>query len=357
MSIKTKVDYIIVGQGLAGSCMALQLIGRGKKIVVFDEPEKNRASSVAAGLFNPVTGKRLAKSWNADKIFSCLFQFYSDAEKLLNEKFFYPMPIYCPFVSVEEQNEWMSISPDDSLSVFIEKVFTQSTFKQTHDPFGGFLIRQSGYVDVRLFMASVRKFLKDSFHQEHFDATKVEVHYNEIEYENICADAIIFCDGMNAKSNPFFTDLPVIPLKGETLSITLSENPEAIFNRGVYLVPDIKNNSFKVGATYQPNDSLQGITENARVELEDKLNKLTTISFQIIEQDWGIRPSTRDRKPIIGSHLQHKNVLAFNGLGTKGVSLSPYFSNVIADWLEGKTEIPREVNIKRFKTLYSKFSI
>ena len=325
--------------------------------MVFDEPEKNRASSVAAGLFNPVTGKRLVKSWNADKIFSYLFQFYSDAEKLLNENFFHPMPIYCPFVSVEEQNEWMSISSEDSLSVFIEKIFTQPTFKQTNNEFGGFLIRQSGYVDVNLFMISVRKFLKDSFRQQNFDANKVEVHANEIHYENIHADAIIFCDGMKAKSNPFFAELPVIPLKGETLSVKLNENPEAIFNRGVYLVPDLKSNSFKVGATYQPNDSVQGTTANARAELEDKLNKLTNIPFQIIEQDWGIRPSTRDRRPIVGHHPQHKNILTFNGLGTKGVSLSPYFSNVIADWLEGKIEIPREVNIERFKALYSKLSL
>src|SRR5258708_21923737 len=92
--IKIKVDHIIVGQGLAGSCLAIQLLNRGKKIMVFDEPEKNRASKVAAGLFNPVTGKRMTKSWKADEIFPCLFQFYSEAEKLLSNKFFHLLPIY-----------------------------------------------------------------------------------------------------------------------------------------------------------------------------------------------------------------------------------------------------------------------
>src|SRR5258706_5849421 len=84
--IKIKVDHIIVGQGLAGSCLAIQLLNRGKKLVVFDEPEKNRASTVAAGLFNPITGKRMTKSWMADEIFTYLFQFYSAVATFLNKK-------------------------------------------------------------------------------------------------------------------------------------------------------------------------------------------------------------------------------------------------------------------------------
>src|SRR6478736_7266149 len=107
MSSTRKIDYIIIGQGLAGSCLALQLINRGKSVFVFDEPEKNRASLIAAGLFNPVTGKLMAKTWKADRLFSYLHSFYSEAEKLLNCRFYYPFPLYRPFISVEEQNEWM----------------------------------------------------------------------------------------------------------------------------------------------------------------------------------------------------------------------------------------------------------
>jgi glycine/D-amino acid oxidase-like deaminating enzyme len=74
----------------------------------------------------------------------------------------------------------------------------------------------------------------------------------------------------------------------------------------------------------------------------------------VVAQEWGIRPTTIDRRPIIGCHPLYKNLVIFNGLGTKGVSLAPYFSAQVAQWLEGKGEILKEVNIKRFNALYSK---
>ncbi|MBI1768952.1 MAG: FAD-binding oxidoreductase [Bacteroidetes bacterium] len=358
MPIKTKVDHIIVGQGLAGSCLAIQLLNRGKKIVTFDEPGKNRASKVAAGLFNPITGKRMTKSWKADEIFPYLIQFYSDTERLLSKKFFHPLPIYRPFVSVEEQNEWMALSAAEGVKNFIDKVFTGSVYDQTNDLFGGILTTQSGYLDVSSFMLAVCSSLKKEnvYRENNFDFSRLKVSIATIEYEDTEASSIIFCDGVRANNNPFFDWLPVRPLKGETLSVSMDEKPGAIFNRGVYLVPTDQDNSFTVGATYQPNDSSEMTSTMARNELEEKLRALVKIPFTVNHQNWGIRPTTPDRRPILGPHPIHKNIIAFNGMGTKGVSLAPYFSGQLADWLEGKTEIQNEVNIERFKALYSRLS-
>jgi glycine/D-amino acid oxidase-like deaminating enzyme len=145
-------------------------------------------------------------------------------------------------------------------------------------------------------------------------------------------------------------------LKGETLTISLNEKPKAIFNRGVYIVPTQKDNLYTVGATYQPKDVTPGLTMEAKAELEEKLKALIKIPYRVDHQNWGIRPTTPDRRPMLGAHPAHKNVNIFNGLGTKGVSLAPYFSGVLADWIEGNSEIPWEVNIERFKALYSSLS-
>ncbi len=364
MPIKTKVDHIIVGQGLGGSCLAIQLLNRGKKILVFDEPGKNRASAIAAGLFNPITGKRMSKSWKAKEIFSYLFQFYKNAEELLDQIFFHPQPIYRPFVSVEEQNEWMALSEDEAVKDFIEKIFVRSAFNQASDPFGGILIAHSGYLDVNSFLKAVRGLLMNdkSFDESHFDFDNLIIDSDKIKYSNsrigiIEASSIIFCDGIGANKNPLLHWLPIRPLKGETLSVSLIEKPEVIFNRGVYLVPTQKNNSFTVGATYQPSDSSEDITLEAKMELEEKLKALIKIPFQIDHQNWGIRPTTPDRRPVMGAHPVFKNVIIFNGLGTKGVSLAPYFSSVLAGWMDGNSEIPREVNMDRFKALYSSLSL
>src|SRR5690606_2397630 len=109
-----EVDYIIVGQGLAGSAVAIQLLKHHKRIVVFDDPTANVSSRIAAGLFNPVTGKKMARTWLADELFPYLATYYREVEALTGSRFFYPMPIYRPFISVEEQNEWMARSVDSA---------------------------------------------------------------------------------------------------------------------------------------------------------------------------------------------------------------------------------------------------
>jgi len=356
--IAKKVDHIIVGQGLAGSCLALELLERGKKIFVFDEPEKNRASAVAAGLFNPITGKRMTKSWRAEKLFPALFRYYKDAEKILEKKFFHEIPIYRPFISVEEQNEWMAQSENPSIKPFIKKIFASAAYEQAINLFGGILIDQSGYLDVNLFMDSVRTYLKkaDAYSDSSFDTTQIEVNDESVAYKDLAAASIIFCEGVNATGNPFFNWLPIRPLKGETLTVSMGQIPAVIFNRGVYLVPTSQDKSFIVGATYQANDDAEGISVEAKTELEGKLKELIKMEYHLTHQNWGIRPTTPDRKPILGAHPLHKNLVVFNGLGTKGVSLAPYFSEQLADWMEGKTEIQNEVNIQRFKALYSKLS-
>lgn len=357
--INTVYDHILVGQGLAGSCLALQLMKRGKKILVYDQPQDNRASAIAAGLFNPITGRFLKQSWMAEKIFPQLLQFYKEAEVLLRQRFFYPMPIYRPFTSIEEQNEWMAASEKKLLQPFIEKIHTSSLpDQQVHDPFGGVVTRHSGYLDTKGFINGVRDFLttREAYRENIFDPERLSIHPGEINYKSHAAANIIFCEGVGSMANRFFNWVPIRPLKGETLTVLLKEQPEVIFNRGVYIVPTQTKHEYLVGATYTPADTSREITQSGRAALEEKLNELITTPFTVNHHNWGIRPTTLDRRPILGRHPEFKNLIIFNGLGTKGVSLAPYFSGVLSDWLAGQGEIPFEVNIERFKSLYSKFS-
>ena len=138
MNSQTSVDYIIVGQGLAGSCLALQLLKENKRIVVIDEPDEHSATQVAAGLFNPVTGRIMTKTWKADLLFPYLHEFYREAERLTGESFFHPMPLYRPFLSIEEQNEWMGKSAHASLEKYIDAVQTHEVHPgMVKNPHGG----------------------------------------------------------------------------------------------------------------------------------------------------------------------------------------------------------------------------
>lgn len=341
-------DYIIVGQGLAGSCLALQLIKQKKRILIIDVYTENTATQVAAGLFNPITGRNMLKTWKADELFPYLHTFYKEAERITGKKFFNPMPLYRPFISVEEQNEWMGKSLNAELAAYIDTVHTapvQSSLVK--NDFGGLTLKQCGYLDTVTFTQAVRNYIQQ--HGEVIEDSFVEnalaIQADYVEYKNYRASKIIFCQGIEALNSKLFSWLPIRPLKGETLTIQTQTEVSVIYNRGVYVVPG----RWRVGATYQKNDTTPAVSEGARTELVDKLNELISFPYEITAQTWGMRPTTPDRKPIVGSHPQHARAIFFNGLGTKGVSLAPYFSNVLAAWLENNVPINKEVDIERYK--------
>lgn len=347
------VDYLIVGQGLAGSCVALQLLFRNKRVLVIDRVREHAATRVAAGLFNPVTGRQMTKTWMADALFPYLHSFYAKAEIFLQSKFFFSMPLYRPFVSIEEQNEWMGRSSDTDYSAYVEAIHTGPFFmQQVKNPLGGLLLKQCGYVDTTVFTSALRVHLKknSALLDEDFQEHELKIEDNTVTYRDWRAGKIIFCTGEIVKESSFFSWLPIRPLKGETLTITTNEPVDVIYNRGVYVVPHL----WKVGATYNSHDASPFITEAGRLELTEKLNDLITFPHSIVNQQWGFRPTTPDRRPILGRHPAFEQIVIFNGLGTKGVSLAPYFSDELTRWMENGHPLDQSVDINRYKSLFSK---
>jgi glycine oxidase len=348
-----KCDYIIVGQGLAGSSLAIQLIRANKKVIVFDDAAANNSSRIAAGLFNPITGQNLVKTWLADTIFPYLHTFYRSIEAETGLKFLHTLPLYRPFSTIEEQNEWMGRSADPAYDDYLQKIHTQSLFAEVNDSTGGLVLRNCGFVDTTKFIQATRIQIEQhgTLINEVLNPDEVKVFSDKIVYREIEASRIIFCSGTH--KNKWFDWLPVRGLKGETLTIRNNFNHKIVLNRGVYMIPGDQPFVWRVGATYNFHDRADGPTEKGKLQLVQKLRELITIPFEIISYEWGFRPTTIDRRPILGSHPQTDRVVIFNGLGTKGISLAPYFSEVLFHWLENKGSIHKEVDIERFKSVYS----
>ena len=342
-------DYLIVGQGLAGSSLAARLMGMGRKVKVIDDGQ-NISSWVAAGVFNPITGRRLVKTWKANTLFPSLLEFYQELEDSMGSQFLYERPVYRIFKTIEQQNEWMGKSSDPDYQMFIKDNFQKSGFPDwSYDPYGGVLLDQSGYLDVRSFLSSVRNHLDKtgSLISESFNYNELEIKSPGVIYRDLQAGKIVFCEGTGVMKNPYFNKLPFRPTKGEILEIELEETPDVILNKGVFMLP-LDNKKCLVGSTYEVNEVNLETTQKGRDKLIEGLSDMLKRDYEIVGQRAGIRPATRDRRPILGSHPGNPDIVIFNGLGSKGVSLAPFFSSEMAQYLENGKELDAEISVTRF---------
>lgn len=346
-----KVDFLLIGQGLAGTALSYRMAEKGLSFIIYDTPTANMSSRVAAGLYNPVTGKKMVRTWLADRLFPEIEPFYESLENFLEKKFLVKKRIYRPFLNIEEQNEWMGHSGDPFLQPYFEKIFTEEIHKEVVNPFGGILLKNSGYLDIPVLLDAFAKKMTDSglLRQEHFDEEVLIVDKDEVRYKDIKAKGIVYCNGLGAQQSKYFANLPFAPVKGEIMDLKQEFHPEVIINRGVFRI-SMPNGIHRVGSTYSWHDLDLGPTERGKNEILEKLDKLIKIGERhVFRHVHGIRPASKDRRPFLGKHPGFKNVYIFNGFGAKGVSLVPYFSKIMIELLlEGK-EPEIEANIRRCK--------
>ena len=341
------VDFLIVGQGIAGSVLALQLLKHGKRILVINNSKTNSASSAAAGIYNPITGGAMVKTWLAEALFPYLTSFYEETAEILGAQFLHPMPIFRPFLTAQERAEWLTGGMQDA-AAFVAKVVDAAYHREDMVyRYGGIVLKQSGYLDVNSFLKATRAYLEvqDAYLEANFFYDHIRLG-NHVSYQNIKAHQVIFCEGSQAKQNPFFSTLPFRLVKGELILVALRQPLEVIYNRRIFVLPQAANLAV-VGATYDWQDLSLTPTEKARQILEEKLHRTFSLAYTVCDQRVGIRPSTFDRRPLIGLHPQYPQLGIFNGLGTKGVSLAPYFAKSFVEHLLLQKELPQEVQLIR----------
>lgn len=344
-------DYLIIGGGLAGTTLAYRLIKQGANVMIMDEPSRNISSTVAAGIFNPITGKRTALTWKANEMFDELHAFYPKLESEMDEHFFYPLPFYKLFDSIFDQNEWLNKQQESGFNRFIEPQIQTLNSEKVDNPFGALQIVKAGRLDTRVFLKALQNWLlsQNAIQFYNFDYTKVEVTNEIIKYNDLRAQAIIFCDGSNSLTNPFFNYLPHKPVHGEILEVEILDFYEdRVINKGVFVLPR-GNKKYLVGSTYNWDLTEPVVTSEGKLELETKLKEIIKDDFKTTDHFAGIRPSTKDRRAYLGQHPVNKNMYIFGGFGSKGVSLIPYLSKVFINYLLHDDELPKEVDICRVR--------
>jgi len=346
-------EFIIVGKGLAANILALRLRQLQLNYLIIGNENLSNCSRIAAGLWNPIVFKRMTNSWKAEELINELKEFYPAVEKELNIKFYYERRIIKPFFSEEEQNFWAKKTKD--LSPFIDsRIYTPSgEYEHLLIPGKFGIVHHCGNIDLPEFLRACEKLhaQTNSVITETFDHSQLKIENDYVTYKQHQAKAIIFCEGHLIKNNPYFNWLPMNPVKGDVFDIeTNIKLNDDILNHNAFIFKT--NNTYKMGATYDWSELNEIPREKGANELKEKLKGLISAPYRIVTHQAGVRPSTLDRRPIIGAHPLHKNVFVFNGLGTKGVMLAPYLSKNFVYFYLNKGTLNTEVAIKRY---YPKF--
>lgn len=347
------LDYIVVGFGLGGASLAFHLENKKRNFLIFDDGTMN-SSKVAGGMINPVVLKRFSMAWNADEQMEVGLSFYQELEKHLGVNFLKPVELYRKFASVEEQNNWFSATDNPLLAPYLDTKLEERINASIPGDFSFGRVLGAHRVDTTKMLDTYANFLKDKdlLRTETFNYKELEIAEDHLAYKGRKTRSIIFCEGFGMRKNPFFSYLPLVGNKGEYIIIHAPElKLEVVVKSAVFISP-VGNDRYVVGATYNHSDKEVGATQEARAELENKLIKMIQVPYQVIDQISGIRPSTIDRKPLVGRHPQLMNLYCCNGFGSRGVLAAPTVTKKLLDTIENEQALPSEIDLSRFTRKY-----
>jgi len=342
----------ILGQGIAGTVLALRLLERQIDFVVFDDGHQSSSSMVAAGLWNPIVFRRINKSWMADEFIRELETFYPRMEALLGTSFYQSRPIWRIHGSKQEIDKWYE---KKDLPGFRSYLFNPpgelESFFGIKPDFGEGEVRHAGYLDIPVFLAAARKYLseKGCFREVSLSMNPPLRELEDAFGSPAAITKIIDCRGNQSAQSDWWSYLPFGLTKGEVLTLKCPRlDLERTFNAGFFVLP-LGKDLYRVGATFSWKDKTTDPTEEGKQELLEKFEKYISHSYEVVDHKAGIRPTVQDRRPLIGKHPVIDKLYLFNGLGTKGVMLAPYLANQFLESIYGEGQLSPELNVERFE--------
>lgn len=348
-----QVDYLIIGQGLCGTWLSWYLQKENKSFIVIDKNEDITPSKVSAGIINPVTGRRMVKVWMAEEILLFAWEAYNEIGNFLG------------ITSISQKNLIDFFPNPQQRLVFMERIDEVEQYLHSYpeqnqfNPFFNYdlgcgEIRHCYIAHLENLLPAWRQELINNGHwlEENFEFGGLIITNENIQYKNIVAKKIIFCDGLNSFENPFFKQLPFAPNKGEALIVEIPELPgQYIYKKGFVLAPLATENLFWLGSNYQWNFPDADPTKEFYEQAERHLKAWLKLPFKILEHRASLRPATLERRPFVGLHPHQKKIGILNGMGTKGCSLAPYFANQLVQHLVYEKPIDPLAEINRFQKI------
>ncbi len=341
-------SVVVLGGGLSGGFLAAALVERGCRVVLFDDPATEGASRGAAGLYNVVTGRRMALTWGAPLLVAALDAFFASAIGRPLARFRQLLPIYRPYPDAAMQTLWARRFLDPEYQPWIAAVDRPIAPDRYHNPLGGFLVQGVGRVQVAALLEALFALLQAGGQFERIplriDYTTIDPESRRIDKGGACwpFDALAFCEGMAAAANPFWDIRPLVPLKGQVLRIAAPNlrESEVWVGEGVFILPEGEG-IYTLGSTYETRFTSTGPTPEGRQLLLDAFQRLLPHDPppQVLWHWANLRPATVDHLPVAGEHRHHAGLFFLNGLGSKGVLHAAAVAPGLADWIAwGRSE-------------------
>jgi glycine oxidase len=349
--LKKQVDNLIVGGGLAGIWLAFQLMKTGRSFALIDKPGLSISSSVAAGIFNPILPGRQKQSYNSGQIYPGLGKKYHEMETLIGQKVL-STPHICYILEDQKSlNDWSVLAASEPFKGYIE-IYDKPLSKDIQSDFGYLEVTHSGRVDIPKMIHAFKTCITSPniLSEEIFDEERIELNTGGVTYGDINARHLILCQGAALSGNKLTSNLPLKPAKGEILLVrTQDYNREDIIpQNGVFMLP-LGDHLYKVGSNFEWEDLSYATTKKAKEEILRKFTRWFKGDFEVVGQEAGLRPSSEDRRPLIGRIDPSKPIFIFNGLGSKGVALAPTYSEMLLKYIYDEEPIDKEVDVQRLK--------
>lgn len=320
---------MIIGQGLAGTCLAWELLKRGEKFVLIDRGTGG-SSRIAAGMVNPITGKNFEPSWRIAEFMPEALDLYAEVERRIGRKLWYPFPV---MRLAGSEKEWRKIlskldAPDVAPWVLGEVAAPDGWC-------GAVEVRGGGRLDTRAFIDGSRDFFESRGYFQVGDVSANEIKPGEIR-----------CEGASGLLAGHYG--PHRCAKGEILTIRAAgwDETHIRIGAGGWLVPQ-GGGVFRVGSTYEWEDLDELPTGKGRVRVEEIARRLGGEVFEVLGHDAGVRPILRRSQPLIGP-LEGGGWM-FNALGSKGSLYAPGMAARLVRWLVDGTEPEPEVDFRVFR--------
>lgn len=349
----SKKDALIIGQGIAGTCLSYFLEKHNKTYDILDRKIPVSSSRAAAGIMNPVTGKFFSLSWEYPLLYPLAMETYKGITTMLDIDNNFSTPIFRVLKNASQENEWQYRASQDLYAPYMVDKLTGIEVENVE--LNGTAIgelRHGFQVPLALIIEKWRDRIisRDSFIEEDFDWDQLIISSDFVEYKSTTYKHIVFCDGAQMMNNRYFKHLPMQPAKGEAILIYAPDlKMDSILKEEVFIAPWHAKDHYWIGATYAWNTLDNQPTDEKQTYLETELNRMIKVPFTIISRLAGIRPAVKDRKPLVGIHPEHPALCLLNGLGTKGTSLAPFAADSLCKLLYFNTELPDAIDIRRFQ--------